>query len=331
MKTKLMSRFLIFAFVILAPSLAYSEDAAPNTSGDEQTKPVIIDGKNYSYEESLPLLTKMLDGDIKTQIAAAKQLEAYGESLTGSSALVKMLNLLEQTMDLKEADTYFEDSLKNPDAPLRQNVSEHVQDMFNLRMQVLQTVVMSGNQKGIETMKAYIESPSITLKDIGLTVQEVYKTYGSWKLGMKPAKLPPPRFQFPEKKSMSLHEYRELVRAAFASDDLNLVRQTIESLNKQMLNRNAKQIRGIANTPIFANLPNAYKILSDSTNDIELKVLLVKAVAYSGDHKAADFYQEIYKTEKNERVLYEAEKVRLDTLPFIEKEIFAEDKTYPLE
>ena len=326
-----MYRMFILTIILLVTSLSKAETKGVDTASIDADKPVSIDSKKYSYKEGLPILTDMLDGDLHEQWKAVKELEAYGDSLSGTDALKKMLNILKLPVDTREMDVYMEAALK--DAPAAKNINnlESLSEAWGFRLDLLKTVVMSGSSDAIEIMKSYISSPSIGLKNIGLTVQENYDSFGHWKLGMKAAKLPPPKFQYPEKESMGLQEYRKLVSEALSSNDLNLLRQIIKSLDKPMLNRDAKQIRGIANTPIFTKLSNAYEKLGESIDDVAVKVLLVKAVAYSGDHKAADFYQEIYKTEKNESVLNEAERMRLDTLPYVEKEIFAADKAYPLK
>lgn len=137
---------------------------------------VRVGEKIMTFEQGLPVLTMMLNGDVQQKLKALENLSYYGDRLLGTEAMRQILIIASATNAFPITDHV----LKLP--PEKQNEyrqkpqtadSRAEADLFNLNLFALTIVVGSGADKEGTLLKRYLESASPTHRSLGESVPAV--------------------------------------------------------------------------------------------------------------------------------------------------------------
>jgi hypothetical protein len=192
-----MLRKIVVSFFFIAPLVTFGQ-VADSTAKDESASALLdrnreieVDGKVYTYEDALPILTKKLDGNLQQKWEAAGALSWYGDSLIGTEALKKLIEIVKAEEDFHALRRKYEAAFAHPDKVDIFNLTaqETAQsDLAKMKGTALSAAVMAGAPEAIELMNEFLKSPDIIKRLIPENAKLYHDSGGVWKRGRKPTK-----------------------------------------------------------------------------------------------------------------------------------------------
>ena len=262
----------------------------------DRSTQVFVGEKIMSYEAGLPILTQMLDGDVKQQAQAVGSLKYYGISLKGTDALKKLVALLERKDDFSVFDEKFKavrlGTYTGQKNRLANNASEIVmEDLLQVKTDAMTAVVMSGAPEGERFLNRYLHSPSEMERGIAEEAAKSQEKEGTWKRGMIPTKLQPRLFSF-HGQALLKEDYLAQVRKSLAAGDMKATANTVAFVAHGGSD-------AIKDSDVFDQLVKLFKDtartspMPESIRDMRENI--VKIIGPCGDSRAAVFLQEAAK------------------------------------
>lgn len=191
--------------------------ASVSSGQDATAEKVRIGEKWMSYEEAMPILLQKLDGNNEQKSRAAELLQAYGNTLIGTPAFKRLIEIVDEKVDFSAIDPKIRSYLEKKAAPT--DLTPHEEDLAqcsDIKAEALMALVMSGSKEGAERIEKMLASKSPTERFIAQEVKKERDSAGSWQRGKVPTKPPVARFSFGTKQ-LEQSEFLEKLSQAFDS------------------------------------------------------------------------------------------------------------------
>jgi hypothetical protein len=181
---------------------------------------ITIDHVSYEYPDALPILLKRLGGSNQTRVESIKLLQFFGEGLRGTPAIEILSELFDRKVDFSFLDKLMSSPPTEELNGAAGDKLQELKELWEVKLQALTALVMSGSDEGRRRLYALEKSPSKAERKVAAIVRAEHEQYGTWKQGKVPTKEQEFKYLFGHQ-MLNKREFRAAVSRALESKQLS--------------------------------------------------------------------------------------------------------------